>query len=260
MLKKNGICYKICNSSTIELSSEHYIEPIIKDFSIVELRIRDETIKLRQCYKFPLGDRILPYEVNYISKIDNKTYLLHTEIKNKTTQYLLPLLGKVEYPTNIKKTFTKEILDDMQKYCKNTYLINAYLSGDSPERLEGYMYLKFRFSPHLVYQSLEETLSTSHPLFVSIQDFGDSYTYIKFRIPVEFRNDLQKFLQGSYTQLSLKLKEAIVDFYSLSPKSNMHQILTGGKEYREQLSKELGALIEGELDSIPDINNELIQL
>jgi hypothetical protein len=260
MLKKNGICYKICNSSTIELTTEHYVEPVISDFNIVELKIRDESIKLKQSFKFPLGDRILPYEINHITKIDKKTYLLHTEIRNKTTQYILPILEKVNYPHVTKRQFDKETLKDLEWYCKGTYLINAYLGGENKERLDGYLYLKYRFSPHIIYQTLEENIVNVHPLFVKVIDLGDTFTYIKFRIPVEFMDDIGLFLDGRYSKFTLQFKRRVVDFYSLNPKSNMFQILTGGNEYRAQLSKELGFPIDGELDSIPDINNELIRL
>lgn len=260
MLKKNGICFKICNSSTIELSTEFYVEPVIRDFNIVELKIKNESIKLKQTFKFPLGDRILPYEINHITKIDNKTYLLHTEVRNKTTQYILPILEKINFQYSVKQQFSKEVLKDLEQYCKNTYLINAYLGGETKNRLDGYLYLKYRFSPHLIYQTLEQNLVNEHPLFVKIIDLGDTFTYIKFRIPIEFMDDVDMILDGRYTKLNNKTKKKIIDFYSLSPKSNLFQILTGGDEYREQLSKELGFPISGELDSIPDINNELIQL
>jgi hypothetical protein len=154
MLKKNGICYKVCNSSTVELNTEHYVDVITEDYEIVELKVRDEVIKLKQSFKFPLGDRILLYEVNHITKIDNQTYLLHTEMRNKTSQYLLPLLGNITLDYNTKKQFTNETIKDIQQYCKSTYLINAYLGGDDIESLDGYMYLKYRFSPHLIYQTL----------------------------------------------------------------------------------------------------------
>lgn len=260
MLNKNGICYKICNSSTVELTTEHYVESVIKDFEIVELKIRDESIKLKQTFKFPLGDRILPYEINHITKVNNKIYLLHTEIKNKTTQYILPILGRVSYNYSIKKKFDRDALMDLEQYCKKTYLINAYLGGESIDRLDGYLYLKYRFSPHLIYQTLEENIVNVHPLFVKVIDLGDTFTYIKFRIPIEFSRDIDLFLQGRYTKLSVQLKRRIVDFYALNPKSNMFQILTGGDEYRQELTKELGFPIDGELDSIPDINNEIIRL
>ncbi len=260
MLKKNGICYKICNSSTIELSTENYVEPVIKDFNIIELKIRDESIKLKQSFKFPLGDRILSYEINHITRIDPHTYLLHTEIRNKTTQYILPILEKVNFTYTIKKQFDKPTFEDLERYCKNTYLINAYIGGEHPDRLEGYLYLKYRFSPHPVYQILEDNLVNAHPLFVKVIDLGDSFTYIKFRIPKDFMEDIYTFLDGRYSKMSSKLKKKIIDFYSLNPKSNMYQILQGEGEYREQLSKELGFPIDGELDSIPDINNELIRL
>lgn len=260
MLKKNGICYSILNSSTIELHTDFYVDEVVDDYNIVELKIRDESIKLKDTFKLPLGERKIPYEVNYITKINNSTYLLQTEIKNKTSQYLLPLLGKLLIPPIAKKQLSFDQIRDMEKYCHQSYLINAYIGGESIDRLDGYMYLKFRFSPHAIYQTVEDTIVKTHPLFVKIIDLGDSYTYIKLRIPKEDLIDVRTCLEGRYSELSKELKAKIIGFYSLNSKSNLFQILYGKDEYRSLLERALGAIVEGELDSIPELNTELIML
>ena len=258
MLTKNGICYKICNSTTMELTTDKYVEPIVKDSRIVELQIGDDSVKLQQMFKIPVGNRTITYEVNHILKVNKNTYLLKTELQNKTTQYILPLLEKLQLDKKTLKQFDSNSAQDLQRYCKNTYLINAYLGGESFDRLDGYLYLKFKFSPHIMYQIMEEYITTSHPLFVKVLDQGDDYTYYKFRIPNEFHNDLFTFLEGKYSKLSNALKARIVTFYGLKQDSNLYQIITGGDAYREKLSRELGYSIDGELDSIPEAIHELI--
>lgn len=257
MLSENGIRYKIHNSTTIEVSSDNYILPVIENRKIVELKIKNESIKLGHGFKFPIKDRKVTYEINYINKIDNKTYLLQTEKKNKTTQYILPILEKIEIPYNLKKDLEISVIRDLEAYCTDSYCINAYLGGTNLMTLDGYLYLKYRFSPHVVYQSLEQCLM-EHPLFIKIIDQKEEYTYYKFVIPKEYLPDLQIFLQGIYTELSPSLKHKITKFYNLRPESSLYQILTGGDKYREQLSKEFGCSITGELESIPDILHELI--
>lgn len=260
MLSKDGICYKICNSSTIEISTEKYVEPIIHNSEINELLIGNESLKLKQVFKFPIGNRIVPYEINHILRINDNKYLLKTELRNKTTQYLLPILEKLKLNKTTVKQLDKDTLEDISRYCNYSYLINAYLGGEETNRLDGYLYLKMRFSPHEIYQIMEEAIVDTHPLFVKVIDLKDEYTYYKFKIPNEFKEDIYLFLEGKYSKFSSVLKNRITMFHSLKPESNLFQIITGGNSYREKLSKSLGYSIEGELDSIPEITNELIMI
>lgn len=260
MLKRNGISYRIINGSTIELTSEFYIEPVKKEGELSELRVKDEVVKLGHTFKFPIGDRQITYKISHIEKVNNSTYLLFTELRNRTSQYILPILGRLTLEDKTRKEFTKDTANNIERYCNDTYLINAYIEGSGEGILTGYLYLKFRFSPHRTYQTLEQAIVSIHPLYVKTIDLGDSYTYVKFRIPKEFMNDLNLFMKGKYSMLSEQLKRKIIQFYHLKPESNMYQILHQGDIYRKKLEMLLGGTVDGELDSIPDKHNEMITL
>lgn len=258
MLSRNGICYRICNSTTVELTTDKYVEPIIENHKIAVLLIGEEKISLKQSFVFPMSNRTVTYEINHIIKINDNMYLLKTELTNKTSQYILPILEKLPLNQTSKKLFSKDTLEDISRYCKDSYFVNAYLGSYANNELDGYLYLKFRFSPHDIYQAMEDIILHNHPLFCKVIDQKEEYTYYKFKIPIEFREDIKTFLGGKYTELSNVLKFRILKFYLANKESNIYQILYGKDDYREKLSRELGHPIDGELDSIPELINEII--
>ena len=261
MINQHGISYKLINSTTLELNTQLYVDCEENDYEIVKLKIKDKEIKLKDTFKFEVGDSTITYEVNHINKISKGVYLLHTELRNKTTQYLLPILGKFTVSKKNLRTLNRADLSEILDYCTNTYLVNAYLEGGSIDTLSGYMYLKMKFSPLSIYQIFEETVIETHPLFVKIIDNKDSYIYFKFVIPKEFLPDIKTFLQGRYSEMSMDLKKRIIHFYKLTVHSNFYHILEKEGKYKEDLERELGVSLEGlELDSSPDIEKELIQL
>lgn len=262
MMKKKNVSYRLVNSFTIEINSDFHIEEYKKDGDVTKLVIKDEEIKLKDSFKFRFDERDIEYDINKIVKVDDGTYLLQTDKRNRTTLYILPLLGFLN-TCDVKKKFNKKTLEEISKYCYNTYLINAYIGGEGIDSLEGYLYLKFRYSSHKTYQSVE-LLVTEHPLFVKIIDDRKSFIYIKLRIPGEYMEDIRLFLKGKYSKLSKDLKRNIMNFHKLHQKSNLYQILYKKDEdcnYRKILEKELNTCLKGaELDDVPSLEENLIKI
>lgn len=266
MLTKNGINYKTINATTLEVSSKFHIEPTIEDFEITKLQIKNETIKLKDTFAFEKEERKLTYEINHIVDTGNNSFLLQSELKNKTSIYILPILRKLCIKDiRRKEELNASTLREISKYCYNTYFINTLIEGDSIDTVTGNIYLKYMFSTHPTYQNMEHLVSTIHPYFNEVCDMNNRLTYIKFKVPNKYIGDLKCFLEGKYSKLSKELKRDIITFHEVSKKSNLYQILyekdNPDCKYRQFLEKELGADLQGvELDDIPDAERNLIVL
>ena len=248
------------DANTLEITSLFYIEDI-KDSNgnITELQIKKQSIRLKDTFKIDLEGLSSLYTVNFIKKIEKNHYLLFNEIKNKTTKYLLPVLDKVEIPKRFKKDLTFGTIQELESYCKNTYLVNCYLGINSDVILKDHLYLKYRHSGHSTY-SLFEQLIVEHPLFVETID-DNYFTYFKFKIPKEFRDDIEIFIDGAYSELSEYLKHRIISFKKLQKNSNEYMILYKSPEFKQTLEKYLNCSLEGqELEDIPEIINETIEI
>jgi hypothetical protein len=260
-LKLGKFSLKIVNGSTIELISDVYVEETKINNEITEIRIKEHNIKISDTFTFDLSGVKTSYTITYISKVVSRngkeTYLLHTELRNKATYYVMPLLELLNVPVKHSKSLEKPTVLEISKYCFNTYLINCYIGSFDGNVLDGYLYLKFRYSSHPTYQLLE-TLLQDHYLFIeSIDD--KEFTYFKFKIPRTHIEDVSTFLDGGYSKLSQLLKNKIILFFKLDKKSTMYQILHKGDEYRKQLEERVGGNLEGlELETIPTKENELI--
>ena len=254
------VSLRILNSFTIELNSKYFVEEILNEENeLCQLNIKDRTFKLKDTFSFNLGDVSSVFVIKYIKKVNERVYLLLTEERNKGTYYITPILGKLDIPINIKKQLGKATQIELSKYCLNTYLVNAYLGSCDKTILNNSIYLKFRYSSHDTYQILEKLL-LEHPLFIRMHE-DNYFTYAEFIVPEEYREDILKFISGKYSKLSKAMKDLIIQFHNLKPKSIMYQILYKKEEYRKQLEKELGECFEGlELESIPNLEQETVDI
>lgn len=257
-LKLGKLSLKVVNGNTIELSSSVYVEEQVEDEIITQIKdTQNNKIKLKDTFAFDLSGVRSIYEVNHITKILKNTYLLSTELRNKSTYYILPLLEKLSIPRTIRTVIPAGTLEEISRYCAHTYLINCYIGTLDGCILDGNIYLKFRYSSHKTYQTLESLLQ-DHGLYVETLEEGN-FTIFKFKIPKERKKDIELFLKGKYSQLSEGLKTEIVRFYKLDKLSNMYQILYQGEVYRKKLEEWLNHDLKGlELESVPDKNNEFI--
>ena len=257
------ITYTPLNSKTLELTTTGVITEICRseDISreITSITIADTyRITKNGTVTIPFSDREVTYEINHILQIDKKTFLLLTHLRNKTTTYLLPSLGLLDL-SSTAKTLNNKTQEEIRHYCYNTYLINAYIN---PRNL-GLLELVYRFSTHNTYKIFEECLM-NHRGFIKIIDGfrQDDYVSFSIEIPEKFHTDVITFLKGLYSELSNELKQEIIRFHRASRKSRLYQVLHKDPKLREFLEKELMATIPKtkELDSIPDRNEELLEV
>ena len=251
------------NSSTLKLETEgviteiEYSDTIEKD--ITSITINDfYRITKYGAFKIPFEDREVTYAINHINQVGEKEFTLCSELRNRTTLYILPALNTLPLTPKVKE-LNVSTQREMSRYCINTYLINAYLSTKKTTVLE----LVYRFSNHSTYKLLEECLM-NHPGFIRAVDGyrQDDYVSFKIEIPKEHHIDTTTFLRGLYSELSSKLKTQILKFHRLGKKSRLYQVLYKQEELRHHLEEELGIELSPslELDSIPDRNQEFIEL
>ncbi len=245
-LETTGVITEICYSNTIE-----------KDILSITIN-EDYRITKYGGIKIPSEDRDVLYEINHIIQISAKEFLLLSELRNRTTTYLLPSLGYLPLTNKIQE-LNRATQQEISKYCINTYLINAYLTAEKLNLIE----LVYRFSNHSTYKLLEECL-INHPGFIKTVDGYKKDDYVAFRleIPLDFVNDVSIFLKGAYSELSPQLKTMIVKFHRAHKKTRLYQILYKKKELKEELEKDLGVKLSSlqELDSIPDRDHEFIEI
>jgi hypothetical protein len=258
-IKDIPLSLRVVNSFTIELNAKSYVEEIWDNEDIIELSIKDRKIKVYDSMKLELSGIMSLYNVNYIKKVNDSTYLLLTEERNRCTYYILPMLQLLNSKSIKKENLGSATIKEIEKYGINTYLVNAFLGTKDNIILTNSLFLKYRYSPHNSYQCLEK-LIIDHPWFIRTHE-KDSYTYMEFIIPKDMRKNLTTFLDGQYSKLCPILKENIIKFHGLSKKSIMYQILYQGEDYRKQLEKEFNTDLTGmELESIPEFKNETIEI
>jgi hypothetical protein len=257
--------FTLMNSRTIEVSTD---APITKieyteglDKKISKIFIGDYCIKLLDKFKIPIEDQeySVTYEANSIVKVTDDSsglskFLLTSHERNKTSVFLLPVLPKLQLTKKLSQ-LTLPTKIEISKYCYNTYLINAYISQHN----HGTLTLVYRFSNHQTYKLFEECM-LGHTRLVKVSEGKSDFSYVLFEVQVEtaFKEDVIRFLQGKYSQLSDALKSRILSFHNANKSSSLYGILHKTEAYRKFLSRDLNYPIseEMELGSKPDITKE----
>lgn len=250
-----SLYYKVNNARIIEIHSDCFIEEeYIKDEELDKCIIN--SISFNEDYKIGVGnefnikilDRELKYKIKYIEKLDKNKYLLITDLRNKSSKYLTPILGGIK-----------------EQYFYDWYLINSFIQLND-NKSNNFLYLQYRFFPAQDYLKFETEITT-HPLFVNKIDKNE-FVIFKFAIPDESKNDIQRFKLGQYSKFSDILKKKIIDFHNLYTsknkldyqKNNLFGILYKSDYYKDKLEKELECTIEKsiDLDSKPDLDHEIL--
>jgi len=242
------IFYKVLNARAIQVSSNvpyieevkdeddiitslnfggEYVLAIGEEFEVI-LQNNDKTIK----YK---------YEVNYIEESVNNSYIILSHQRNKSSVYILPLLGLY------KPYYTGE-----HNLTHEGYLINCYITED-----KRFLDLLYRFSTHQTYKFLEQDL-IRHKQFIKLIDINSNYVIFRFRIPDERLSDVELFLQGKYSKMNDSYKRFIISFHGYMPNHRVPSTLFKKeqlKKYWESyLDIKLGENVE--LESKPNLEEE----
>jgi hypothetical protein len=166
---------------------------------------------------------------------------LESEVKlgyNDSTVFVLPMLGKSWF------WFGK-------------YVINAYIGDAEKPQYKEHIFLHLRFEDSENFRRMEGLLR-EHPNFIEDYDPDIESVMFIFTVPDEHIKDLELFKKGKYSELSVKLKNAIVGRQTWGTN---FEILTRSPKLRAQIEERIGAeLPEGaELYHIPEPENEIFR-
>lgn len=234
----NNFAYKVLDSRTIEIYSDILrVEKKLGCNDIEKVIIGEMEISTGTEIRLPKETIPSSYKIVAIKAGKKGFVYLFTHLRNKTTEYLLPILDGTK-----------------AQFYYDSYLINAYID---PNLM--HLWLRYRYSRHEQYKSLEKFITT-HPCYIKTMDIDYSFVDYKFAIPSDFVEDVQTFLEGKYSKLSIGLKLNIGKFHSLKPRSRMLQILNKDVNLKNELEKHLGVSIgDVDLDDKPDASLEFLE-
>lgn len=165
--------------------------------------------------------------------------ILFSSLPTKTNTFLLPLLNKTKFQL---------------KY--DSYFVNSYLSDDHE-----YLCLMYRYTGTPLYKTFEQSI-LSDKLCVKHLDHDNYHVIYLFKIPNEFKDDIDYFIKGKYSKFSKELKRRIMKFYGVNMDSTISQIIFKSPKLKQMIEKDLGVTIDNnaELASVPVLEDEIYTL
>jgi len=241
LLAGNKITYKVKNARMVEMyTNTNDVEIIVEKDEIKGIRIEDKLFKVGDIFQHDLENIPSGYKIRKImtgadgSKYKHR-FTLFSHIRNKSTSYLLPLLGK----TN-------------NYFFTDSYLVNAYVSKSLDK-----LFLLYRYSKSDVYSTVEDNIF-NHPNFVKIHNNIAGFDVFEFDIPKRFYTDVNLYINGKYSKISNEAKGLIRNFYNLSDKSRIWHVLTRDDSLKKELEKRFGCSFDGvDFDEKPNKNEEI---
>lgn len=168
-------------------------------------------------------------------------YSLVVDKRNKTTRFLLPILGEKMSSFN------------------ETYFINAYIDVEDVTRKTDVncLYLLYRFRATKEYLDFEEKLQ-NHEQYRGHYEPDKHHTIYLFEIPDNYIDEYRLFLKGKYSEFSNEYKYQIMNFFNFDTDGDTYQILNRGDKRRIKMEEDLGVSIPKniELEDKPNIFEE----
>lgn len=165
------------------------------------------------------------YTLNEVSYISRGVYDCVEEPINKSTIFILPLLG------------------NNHVYFDYSYsLYNAQVSEDYK-----FIYLKYKFTKSNTYLDLEQKLQT-HPLYQDFFDIDSEYVVFKFKLPEKALIDIKCIIEGKYSKINESSKTRILAFHGMTENSKLGYILSKNKNYKKKLEHTLKVKIPSDID------------
>lgn len=190
----------------------------------------------------------------YIQKSKREaTYALFSTKLTKASTWILPMLRL----TNETRTSMKF----------NSYFVNCYIGTSDVGYMEE-ICLVYRFSGDTEYKLFEDSL-INHELFSRTVDLDHHHTMYIFNIPVEFKKDFYKFIEGRYSEFSQPYKNKILNFVvnpAITNREDLEKTLWYGVLYKtdkrkkdllDQIGSVTVAIDDLEYFSIPEESNEV---
>ena len=198
-----------------------------------ELSVNDEII-------VRIGNIKSSYKIKMIivSK-QQDSVILYSSLPNKTSTFLLPLLNKSKYQLRTE-----------------SYFVNAYIS-DCKE----FICLLYRYTGTELYKKFEMNMMVDK-LCVKHIEYDKYHVMYLFKIPDEFKQDIEHFLEGSYSKFSDTLKKLIQKFYGGTKESIVCQTIYRSETLKKMIEKDLQISLEkdAEFASKPIIENEIYKI
>jgi len=197
-------------------------------------------IKVGDKFSIEIGAVSSVYEIKYmIVEKGQKSILMFSSVPNKTTTFLLPLLG---------------ITKNQLKF--DYYFVNAFLNKELD-----HLYLLYRFTGTRIYKDFEQTMWTN-PLCVKHVESDKYHVIYIFKIPERFEEDVEHFKNGHYSKFSKTLRQRIMKFYGSADASMVMQVVNQDKELKTKLEEHLNLNLPdaSELASKPDLELEIYNI
>lgn len=164
---------------------------------------------------------------------------------------------KIEPKKTKSSTYLLPIFDRQIKFKFLHLMEGSFLYNNHKDLEFGVLY---KFSGKERFLAFEKEMMSS-PLFIGHEDYDD-YVLYKFKPSENIQKEVEKFIEGKYSQLTPESKSAIYDFLvrkGVKNAGSIRQILNRDPIKRRKLEKQLDETIDpnAELSSPPDLSLEV---
>jgi hypothetical protein len=258
-LFKSIIC-SIINGRSVKISLKSYPEVYysIENHNKIQMLVYNGyKLRIGDSFDFTLNKINHSYYIKNIDRLNDTEYLLQSELVNKCSIYILPVLStniSRKVPTTINNNIYSVSISALLKsyYLFDQFLLNAYICNDRK-----HLILKYRFVNEESYLEFDRDIHL-HPLFVEKTDICDDIIIFKFRIPEEHHNDIDDFYNGNYSKFSDNLKRKIRSFHGFDTNQEIIKVLYKKEDLRKRIEINLDMTIgDSELDNKPNLKEEI---
>lgn len=167
---------------------------------------------------------------------------------------------------NCSSLFLTQQLGITAQHKEEFGFLNSYLYDDSrPEDIHC-IYLVFNPSNWLIFDNFLRSVKEYNYYYMDSYNL-ESYQILIFKLPEEFKEDFQTFLEGKYSEFTPEFK----DFFSKIVRKTIKglrkdeislpwMIINKAKELKDYWENRLDDKIDGELWSKPNLENEKLKM
>tara|TARA_R110000796_G_scaffold43634_3_gene107175 strand:+ start:17818 stop:18627 length:810 start_codon:yes stop_codon:yes gene_type:complete len=182
------------------------------------------------------------YKINKSGIINiNKTKYKIQDIKKVKHNGVKPAHYKIATTSTLTKSFNFIVPflgGNRHTFKFNSHFINAFIGTEKDGDYGDSIYLLYKFIGTVEFTTFEASL-IDHPWYVETKDVDQFQVLYKFDIPTEHKKDVNLFLQGKYSSVSVSAKERILTFHGAKETSTLGQILSKSKKRKDFLEKDL---------------------
>lgn len=144
---------------------------------------------------------------------------------NKSGIYILPMLGQ-----NENQFYSKYVMPQCQ--FRNCFV------ADNNKALKDKIILVYEFSSTNLYMNFVFTLKKLD-FFEDSYELDKNHTVFIFTIPIQFKNDYDRIIEGNYSKISRLYKDHIMKFHEYSEHNEVFGILYRTGARRDQLEEKI---------------------